>query len=71
MEDVEDFVQAGQAGVAGGGDRDDVAAAVVGVGGAFDEVAGGEFVEDADHVAAVDAGAAAQVGLAGGAELVE
>jgi pimeloyl-ACP methyl ester carboxylesterase len=41
------------------GDGDDVAAAVGGIGCAFNVAAAGEFVDDGDQVAAVDAGAAA------------
>lgn len=55
----------------GGRDGDDVAPSVRGVGCADDEVLRGEFVDGGDDVAAVDAASAAEVCLAGGAELVE
>ncbi|ARX88986.1 hypothetical protein SMD44_08473 [Streptomyces alboflavus] len=71
MEGVQDLVQAAQLAAATVGDGDEVAAPVVGVGRPLDEVAPGQFVDDADHVAAVDAGAPAQARLAAGAEILE
>src|SRR5262247_3417483 len=55
----------------GRGDGDDVAAAVGRIGGASDQPASGEVVERCHHVAAVDAGAAAQCRLAGWPELFQ
>jgi hypothetical protein len=68
---VEDAVEFGEAGAAGVGDGDDVAALVIRVGVAADQAVVGEFVEHGDEVAAVDAGAVGQLCLAGGPELVE
>src|SRR6266536_5644938 len=64
------FVELSQVAAAVRGDGDDVAAAVGGIGGAFDEAAAGELVDDGDQIAAVDAGAAAQCRLARRAELL-
>jgi hypothetical protein len=49
---------------AGRGDRDDVATPVVGIDCAFDQSASLELAQPDDDVAAVDAGAAPEVGLA-------
>jgi hypothetical protein len=53
------------------GDRDDVAAAVILIGGPLGQLLGGEFVDGGHDVAAVHPGAAAQARLAGRAELLE
>src|SRR6266700_1565785 len=53
------------------GERDDVAALVLGVDRALDQVAQLEFPQCRRDIAAVDSGAAAQVGLARGTILVE
>ncbi|MCD0444451.1 hypothetical protein LO763_12560 [Glycomyces sp. A-F 0318] len=68
---VEDLVELAQAPRAGFGDRDDVAALVVRVGGAPEVAAFGEFVEDGDEVGLEDAGAVGELRLAGGPGPVE
>src|SRR5262249_50614610 len=55
----------------GAGDRDDVPSTVVGIDVAFDQSALLELVENGDDVAAVDACAASELGLACGAPFLE
>jgi hypothetical protein len=61
---VDDVIECSQLLAPGCGDRDDVATPVVGVDRAFDQFESFELGQDGDDVAAVDARAAPEVGLA-------